>query len=109
VDLSFAGRLRDGDQRLTALETLSAGDPVRLKQLGEGWLISDHNDVTIGRLAKKFKPPEGATFVAGSVFAICTRYRSDAAEEFQAQLKRDQWSLVMPELIYQAWSSPVRV
>ena len=101
VDLGFAGRLADRNQTLKALDLANAGDPVKLKQVGERWLILAQNDVAIGRLAKKFKPPQGTTFVEGRVFAICTRYRSDSAEEFQGPLKRDQWSVVLPELVFQ--------
>ena len=70
VDLDFAGRLADGNRALRSLDRIAAGDAVGLQQNGNRWLIVDQYGVAIGRLAKKFAPPEGATFVEGSVFAI---------------------------------------
>ncbi|MCE2520433.1 MAG: hypothetical protein J4G15_11580, partial [Alphaproteobacteria bacterium] len=85
---------------LQALDSIAAGDSVGLKQDGKRWLIVDPQGVTIGRLARKYEPPDGATFVEGSVFAITTRYSSDSAESFQSQLRRERWSIVLPELVY---------
>ncbi len=100
VDLSFAGRLGNAHRALRSLEQIAAGDSVGLKQNGDRWLIVDPDGVAIGRLARKFVPPEGATFVEGSVHAIMTRYRSDSGEDFQSLLRRDRWSVVLPELVY---------
>ena len=100
VVLDFAGQMANGHRTLQALDSIAAGDPVRLKQDGGRVLIVDRHDIAIGRLAKKFEPPKGATFVEGSVHAITTRYRSDSAESFQSQLRRERWSVVLPELVY---------
>ena len=102
VDLDFAGRLADGHRALRSLDRIAAGDAVGLKQDGDRLLIVAQDGVAIGRLARKFAPPEGATFVEGVVYAIITRYRSDSGEDFQAQLKRDRWSVVLPELVYRS-------
>ena len=102
VDLGFAGRLTDGHPALDSLDRLSAGDPVSVKHASGRWLVVDRHDVAIGRLARKFAPPKGATFVEGSVFAVTMRFRSDSAEEFQSQLRRDRWSVVLPELVYRS-------
>ena len=72
------------------------------KQHGDRWLIVDQDDVAIRRLARKFAPPQGATFMEGSVYAITTRVRSDSGANFQSQLRRDCWSVVLPELVYRS-------
>lgn len=100
VVLDFAGQMANGHRTLQALDSIAAGDPVGLKQDGGRVLIVDRHDIAIGRLARKFEPPKGATFVEGSVHAITTRYRSDSAESFQSQLRRERWSVVLPELVY---------
>ena len=102
VDLDFAGRLADGNQALRSLGRIATGDAVGLEQDGDRWLIVDRDGIAIGRLARKFKPPEGPTFVEGSVYAIIMRYRSDSGEDFRSQLRRDRWSVVLPELVYQS-------
>lgn len=100
VDLGFAGRLANGHRALRSLDRIAAGASVGLKQNGGRWLIVDQDSVAIGRLARKFAPPEGAAFVEGSAYAITTRFRSDAGENFQSQLRRDRWSVVLPELVF---------
>ena len=100
VDLDFAGRMTNGHRALRALDRIAAGDPVGLKRDDDRWFIVDQQGVAIGRLAQKFEPPEGATFLEGSVHAVITRYRWDSAESFQSLLQRDRWSVVLPELVY---------
>ena len=100
VVLDFAGQMANGNRALQALDSIAAGDPVGLNQDGNRWLIVDQHDIPIGRLARKYEPPKGATFVEGSVHAITIRYRSDSAESFQPQLWRERWSVVLPELVY---------
>ena len=102
VDLGFAGRLAGGHRALRSLDRIPAGASVGLKQNGDRWLIVDRDGVSIGRLARKFAPPEGAAFVEGSAYAITMRFRSDSAEDFQSQLRRDRWSVVLPELVYRS-------
>ena len=100
VVLDFAGRMATGHRAVQAPDSIAAGDPVGLKQDGDRWLIVDRHNVAIGRLARKFEPPKGATFVEGSVHAIIMRYRSDSTESFQPQLRQQRWSVALPELVY---------
>jgi len=102
VDLSFAGRLAAGHASHRALDHLKPDDPLLLAQRGESWIITNTAGVPVCRLAKKYRPPEGRRFIRGSVHAITTRFREDSSEEYQAQLQRDAWSVVLPELVYQA-------
>ncbi len=102
VVLDFSGQMANGHRALQSLDRAAAGDPVGLQQDRDRWQIVDQHGFVIGRLARKFEPPEGATFLEGSVHAITTRYRSDSAESFQAQLRRDRWSVVLPELVYRS-------
>lgn len=100
VDLDFAGRLASGHRALRSLDRIAAGASVDLKQNGDRWLIVDQDDVAIGRLARKFVPPEGAALLEGIAHAIITRFRSDSGEDFRSQLRRDRWSVVLPELVF---------
>ena len=100
VDLDFGGRMTNGHRALRSLDRIAAGDAVGLKQDGDRWLIVDRDGVAIGRLAKKYAPPQGAIFVEGSVHAIATRFQSDSGDDFLSQLRRDSWSVVLPELVY---------
>ena len=100
VFLDFAGKMANGHPTLKALDYIKPGDPVSLKPDGERLMIVDRHGVPVGQLAKKFAPPEGGTFVEGTVFAITRRYRSDSGEGFKGFLNQDRWSVVIPELVY---------
>jgi ATP-dependent DNA helicase RecQ len=40
------------------------------------------------------------TCVVARVTAILVRRREDAEEQYQQQLRNDQWELVLPELVF---------
>ncbi len=101
VDLSFAGRFPDRHSALEAISGLSAGDPVTLRGAAGTWVIADAAGNTVGRLAQRFRPPEGVRFVKGRVLAIVTRRREDSPEEYHSRLKQAAWEVVVPELVYE--------
>jgi len=101
VDLSFAGRLHAGNPSLASLERLEPEDPLTLTERGGRWVMADREGRVVCQLAKKFAPPAGARFLHASVYAISTRFREDSLEAYQAQLKRDTWRVVLPELVFE--------
>jgi ATP-dependent DNA helicase RecQ len=62
--------------------------------------MKDQDGIPVCRLAKKFAHPRGDSFLQGSVFAVTTRFCEDSSEEYRAHLKRDKWSVVLPELVF---------
>jgi ATP-dependent DNA helicase RecQ len=100
VDLSYAGRLREGNLSLEAIRRLRAGDPVSLARRGDRWLIHDSAGVPVDRLAQSYAPPPGSEFVRGEVAAVVVRRREDSDIEYQDRLRRDQWNVVLPELVF---------
>ena len=61
------------------------------------------------RLARAFAPPEGTTFLRGEVAAILTWRREDGDEEYHHLLRRDEWEVVLPELVFAAGAEAVNV
>jgi len=100
VFLSFAGRLNASNPSFHALDRLKADDPLLLDQRGDRWAMTDRDGTIVCRLAKKFAPPAGTKFLHACVYAISTRFRDDSEEKHHAQLKRDVWSVVLPELVF---------
>ena len=100
VDLSFAGRLHANDASVSAIWKVNVGDPIKLEATGNRLVLTNSQGVIIGRLARKFEAPKGATFVGGQVLAIVTRYRDDSSEEFHSQLRQERWEVIVPELIF---------
>ncbi len=103
VDLSFAGRLRDGDPALAAIAAARPGDPVQLIRDGDRWRIDTAQGRTLARLSRAFAPPEGATFLRGEVAAVLTWRREDGDEDYHHLLRRDAWEVVLPELVFEAF------
>ena len=67
---------------------------------GDRWLIHNRAGTTVGRLAQSYEPPRGADFVRGEVAAVLVRRREDLDVEYQDRLRRDQWDVVVPELLF---------
>jgi ATP-dependent DNA helicase RecQ len=97
VDLSHAGRLRDGHPSLAAIAAARPGDPVQLVREAERWRIDAAAGQTLGRLSRAFAPPKDATFLRGEVAAILNWRREDGDEGYRHQLCRETWEVVLPD------------
>ncbi len=95
VVLSCAGRLRRGDPSLAAIAAARPGDPVHL--------IRDRDR------SRAFAAPDGTTFLRGEVAAILNWRRDDEDEEYNHLLRRDEWEVVLPELVFAAGAEAVSV
>ncbi|AZQ66717.1 hypothetical protein EF888_05920 [Silicimonas algicola] len=107
VDLSFAGRLHDANASLGGIERLRTEDALLLVLRGDRWLLTDRQGTAVFCLAKKFAPPAGANFLHGSVHAISMRVREDSAEEYHGYLRRETWSVVLPEPVFEPVLAPL--
>lgn len=100
VDLSYAGRLRDGHPSHSAIAEAKAGDPVQLRCEGEKWLILDASNRILGRMSRSFRTPEGCKFMRGEIAAILNWTKNDNNEVFHSTLTRSAWEVVLPELVF---------
>ncbi|MDP4031988.1 MAG: RecQ family ATP-dependent DNA helicase [Pseudorhodobacter sp.] len=108
VDLSFAGRLSDTHPAHAAIAAARPGDPVHLIRDGERWRIDNAAGQTLARLSRAFTPPDGTTYLRGEVAAILNWRREDGDEEYHHLLRRDEWEVVLPELVFEAEAQAVR-
>jgi len=100
VDLSYAGRLDAGNPALNAIKAAQVGDPISLTHEGGRWLVKDTENRTIGRMAQRFVFPEGLPLLRGTIGAIIRWRRSDSDEAFQNSMRRDEWEVILPELVF---------
>ena len=100
VDLSFAGRLPEGHLSLAAIATARPGDPVTLFRDGERWQVRDGQGRPLARLSRAFTQPEGTTFLRGEVAAVLLWRKEDGNEDYHRHLRRDEWEVVLPELVF---------
>ncbi len=106
VDLSYAGRLRDWNPSLEAIKKASVGDKIELEFNNENkkWEIMDVQGRLIGRMAKRFNPPEGFELCKGEIGAITARFRTDQKSkrngDYIDRIERGAWEVVLPELVY---------
>ena len=107
VDLSFAGRLRPGDPSLAAIAAAHPGDPVHLIRDGDRWRIDNAQGQTLARLSRAFAPPDATTFLRGEVAAILNWRREEGDEDYHHLLRRDEWEVVLPELVFEAGAQAV--
>ncbi|CTQ55351.1 ATP-dependent DNA helicase RecQ [Roseibium album] len=101
VDLSFAGRQREGHPALAAIASASTGDPVTLVYEQDRWQLKDASGNGLGRMAKSFAPPSGTKFVRGEIAAVLQWRKEYAGEAFLHTLRREAWEVVIPELVFE--------
>jgi len=90
VDLSWTGRQGSFHLTHSALTKLQTDDPVTLIELDGRWLIRNTDGVTIGRMAKSYRPPDGLRFIQGSARAIIQWRKVDSDEEYQGGSSTDR-------------------
>ncbi|WP_245243321.1 RecQ family ATP-dependent DNA helicase [Pararhodobacter sp. SW119] len=101
VDLSFAGRLAAGHPSLGAIQSARIGAPVTLARDHDRWLVRDVEGRLLARMSRSFVPPEGARFLRGEVAAILRWRKEDGDEAYHHLLRRDEWEVVLPELVFE--------
>lgn len=108
VDLSYAGRLNDGNESLTAIRDAKVSDPLKLISRKGKWILIDGGGRLVGRMANSWQHPEGYVFDTGKIGAIVIWRKVDNKEEFQGSLRRDSWETILPELVFRPLHSEVR-
>ena len=103
VDLGFAGRHKAGHRTHRVIAELSPGDPLEAREGKEGrWeLLDARTGATVGRLAKRFKPPPGMRCRSANVLAIVARSREWSDPRYHDTVKCDPWEVVVPELVFE--------
>ena len=102
VDLSYAGRHGVDRRARRSIAALSPGDALELRVTEQGHReLLDRKGVVVGRLAKRFRPPEGYRFRAAEVFAIAERGREASDPQYRGSLKFDRWEVVVPEFVFE--------
>ncbi|MCV6586617.1 MAG: RecQ family ATP-dependent DNA helicase [Marinibacterium sp.] len=102
VDLGYAGRLRATDASLAAIADAKAGDPVDLVLVNGKWQIQDSQGRVLGRMARRFQPPARTRFARGEISAIFQRRKDDGSDTFHHVLARDEWEVVVPDIVFEA-------
>lgn len=100
VDLSWAGRLGGSNPALAAIASAAAGDPLVLMRQDDSWMLQAPDGQALGRMARSWSPPQGLTFLRGEIGAIIGWRKADSGEEFRDNLRRDEWEVVVPELVF---------
>ena len=102
VDLGFAGRRKAGHWTHRTIAALSPGDPLEAREGNGGrWKLLDRTGVTVGRLAKSFKPPPGMRCRSATVLAIVRWSRETSDPKYRDTLKCETWEVVAPELVFE--------
>ncbi|HOY76992.1 MAG TPA: hypothetical protein PLN33_04250, partial [Hyphomonadaceae bacterium] len=100
VDLSYAGRLDAENPSLNAIKSAQVGDPISLAHEGGRWLVKDAANRTIGRMAQRFSIPDGLPLLRGTIGAIICWRKSDSDEVYRNSMRREEWEVVLPELVF---------
>jgi ATP-dependent DNA helicase RecQ len=100
VDLSYAGRLDAGNPTLSAIKSAQVGDLISLLHDSGRWLVKDAANRTIGRMAQRFSIPDDLPLLRGTIGAIISWRRSDSDEVYRNNMRREEWEVILPELVF---------
>ena len=101
-DLSFAGRSRSR-QTADAISRLQPGDPLDTETAQDQTRFKDREGAPVGRLSQRFHADLKRTLTPGStvtarVLAVARWSRDNSSPEYQRNLHRENWEVVIPEL-----------
>ncbi|MBK9129640.1 MAG: hypothetical protein IPM13_17925, partial [Phycisphaerales bacterium] len=101
--LAYAGRNADHARMADAIARLATGDPLRLASTPGRLFVANLAGERIAALSAKGSErwrPRLPSIVDLRVAAILVRRRQDETAEYQAELARDAWCVVIPEVRY---------
>jgi ATP-dependent DNA helicase RecQ len=101
VDLGFAGRYKPGHMVHQAIASLTANDPLYLRQQKNRWELMNDSGHTVGRLSQAFAPPKKMVCIDARVAAIVSRSRQDCELEYRNHISSDRWEVIIPELVFE--------
>ena len=99
--LSYAGRFAEGHPVHATLQQLNVGDELTLKQDSRGYKLISGNQVvaSLSRSAsKKLSSLFSHEGYSCHIIAIVHRYLADSEEEFQQNLKTNEWDIPVVEI-----------
>jgi len=95
VDLGFAGRKPENDPVHRAIRALQVGDPLQLVDAGGRLEMCNGQGITVGRLAQKFRLPNGS-IESVTVSAVVHRNKRQVQDaEWAKTCKIDEWEVVL--------------
>jgi ATP-dependent DNA helicase RecQ len=101
VDIGFAGRQVMSAVVHRSIAKLVAGDSLTLCRDGTAWELRDAGGAAVGRLAKRFKPPEGMHCIDAKVNAVVVWRREWTEPKYADAARCDKWEVVVPELVFE--------
>lgn len=100
VVLSFAGWRNPGSKVHRAIDALAPGDPLSLSNENGQWKVLDATGQQVGRMARKWSPPEGWHIANAEVQGIFRRWSKDTNDEKYKQRHRSEtWEVVVPRFL----------
>ena len=99
VFLSWAGYRAKGDPLHKAISALVPGDRLAVRRGARRWELLDAQGRTVGQLAGNCRVPETMKVKSATVLGIAVWEKSNSEPQFQRSLRREQWEVVIPELV----------
>jgi ATP-dependent DNA helicase RecQ len=101
VDIGFAGRQVRRAAVHRNIGKLVTGDSLTLFQDRTSLELRDVDGATVGRLAKRFKPPDDMHCIDAKVSAVVVWRREWTDPEYADAVRCDQWEVVVPEVVFE--------
>ena len=101
VNLGYAGLFPEQHRIHQSIADARTGDPLALVENNGRWDIRDAQGRMLGRMAKRFEPPDGSTIAEATVDGIFQWSTGGQAREGEKwQPKVGTWEVVIPEITW---------
>jgi rod shape-determining protein MreD len=99
VDIGYSGRQVMSAAVHRSIANAATGDALTLWRDGATWELRDVAGATVGRLAKRYTPPEGMHCIKATVAAVVVWRREWTDPEYADGVRCDQGEVLVPELV----------
>lgn len=97
VELSRAGRPRDGHPAPATIAAARVGDPVFLRPLRDSWRTVTRAGQRPCRMSRAFQPPRNHALLRAETAAILISRSGDGDAACRTRHHRPNWEVVLPE------------
>ncbi len=100
IHIGYPGNFDERNPIHGAIKDITTGDKIILEDSGRGTFITNVEGRKIGKMANRYRIPEGFELVSAHVYAVISHSRALTDVEYQNNVRCNHWEVIVPEFIY---------
>jgi ATP-dependent DNA helicase RecQ len=100
IHIGYPGNFDERNPIHDAIKRISTTDEIELEFQSSGVFISNATGQKIGKMAGKYRVPDGFELVSVRVFAVISHSFALTEPRYQDSVRCSQWEVIVPEFVY---------